>query len=809
MNVERERIESALSYVPAGDRDLWLRMGMAIKAELGEDGFPLWDEWSQRAENYRERDARTVWNSINGSGKVTAGTLYYEAKQRGWKPSGTALDQAEAQFTAHAKHVAAAERAGQILATASGEPKTHPYWCKKTVSLGARVKRGAWPQRGWTDALLVPIYQRDGKVWGIEAIDEAGDKDTLKDCRKGGGFYPFGKIRGASRVLIGEGVATVAAALTGDDAPGLAALTAGNLKAVAQWAREVLAPGADIIILADNDPKADGSNPGMKAALDAARAATGRVAIPELDGRACDFWDVWAERGHDAIQHALANAQAPVNSEAPGEWPQPQQLPEGLPVVAPFDLALLPETLQPWARDICERVQCPADYVGVTIMAALGSVIGRKAGIRAQERTDWTEYPNQWALCVGRPGVLKSPAMEAALSPLKRLAVQASEKHRVAIEEHQQTARLGKLKAEASEKAVREKLHKNPKADVSDDLIADTTAVPMLRRYIANDTSAESLGELLRQNLNGLLVFRDELVSLLKGLDREENAAARGFYLTGWAGNSAYTFDRIGRGLNLHIPAVCLSLLGSTQPGRIAEYLRAAVKGGAGDDGLIQRFGLLVWPDTGGTWRDVDRWPDSEARHKANAVFENLDGLDAEAIGAQQDDFGGARYVRFDDEGLGLFREWRGVLESKLRTGDLHPALESHLAKYRKLVPGLALILHLANGATGPVSKRATLQALAWAEYLETHARRAYASVTSPEVTAAKAIVYRLRRGDLNRTFSSRDVWRPNWANLSDRETVLDALRLLVDFDWIMVTRTETAGRTATVYEANPKGLKA
>jgi hypothetical protein len=49
-------------------------------------------------------------------------------------------------------------------------------------------------------------------------------------------------------------------------------------------------------------------------------------------------------------------------------------------------------------------------------------------------------------------------------------------------------------------------------------------------------------------------------------------------------------------------------MLGSTQPGRISEYLLQAIRGGRGDDGLIQRFGLLVWPDISGEWKHVDRW---------------------------------------------------------------------------------------------------------------------------------------------------------------------------------------------------------
>jgi putative DNA primase/helicase len=355
-------------------------------------------------------------------------------------------------------------------------------------------------------------------------------------------------------------------------------------------------------------------------------------------------------------------------------------------------------------------------------------------------------------------------------------------------------------------------LSKDANADVSQYLLDAEIEAPALRRYIANDTTAAALGELHRQNHNGLLVFRDELVSLLKALDREDSAEARGFYLTGWNGDSPYTFDRIMRGMNLHIPAVCLSLLGSTQPGRIADYVRQAVRGGSGDDGLIQRFGLLVWPDIGGDWRNVDRFPDSDAKREANRVFDYLDKLELENVGALQDTDhngqpDGLPYLRFNDAGGEHFLEWRTRLETRLRSNDVHPAMESHLAKYRKLVPGLALILHLAAGGIGPVSERATLQALAWVEYLETHAQRAYASVSSPEVVAAKAIIQRIRKGDLKTQFSSRDVWRPNWANLSDRQLVADALELLADLDWLRSHRQETAGRTATIYEVNPKGL--
>ena len=199
-------------------------------------------------------------------------------------------------------------------------------------------------------------------------------------------------------------------------------------------------------------------------------------------------------------------------------------------------------------------------------------------------------------------------------------------------------------------------LRKDSRADVS--LLLDTNEQgpePTLKRYIANDTNVASLGVLLQQNPNGLLVYRDEIVSLLDNLDREECVSERGFYLTGWAGDSRYTFDRIGRGLHLSVDGVCLSMLGSTQPGRISQYLVRAIRGGRGDDGLIQRFGLMVWPDVSAEWKHVDRWPDHAAKNASMQVFERLDALDWRAVGAKRDrgpdgDEEGLPYLRFSIE---------------------------------------------------------------------------------------------------------------------------------------------------------------
>ena len=243
------------------------------------------------------------------------------------------------------------------------------------------------------------------------------------------------------------------------------------------------------------------------------------------------------------------------------------------------------------------------------------------------------------------------------------------------------------------------------------------------------------------------------------------------------------------------------------QPGRASEYIRRAIAGGAADDGLIQRFGLLAWPDQDGSWREVDRFPDSAARQEAWATFEYLAELDPDRIGAERDTFEAVPFLHFDNEAQGIFSEWRAGLEKKLRTGEWHPAVESHFAKYRKLVPSLALLNHLSDGGSGPVGADALLAAIALAEYLETHAERAYSSGSNAELAAGTTILKRVRRRDIEGEFTARDIHQRDWSNLTDRDQVQAGLNLLCDLNYFVCREQRTGGRPRVVYNINPLAL--
>src|SRR5215469_3259431 len=496
------------------------------------------------------------------------------------------------------------------------------------------------------------------------------------------------------------------------------------------------------------------------------------------------------------------------SAEAP-PWPKPEPLPSGAIPVDSFDYEFLPVALRPWVKDISNRLQCPPDYVAVAAIAALGTLIGRRLGIRPQEKTDWLEIPNLWGMIIGRPGLMKSPAMEQALKPLHRLEIEAREKNEKARQEYATQFQAFKLKKEAKAALARKTLTDNPAAKL-DLEFGDEPKEPAAIRYITNDSSYEALGELLIGNPTGILVERDEVISLLKFLDAEENSGARSFYLTGWSGLSGYTFDRIGRG-HRAIEAVCIGIIGNTQPAKISEFIRRTNADGTGGDGLMQRFGLMVWPDLLTTWSNVDEYPDAEAKEAVWKVFERASKIDlneALRIGAKQDKYDPLPYLRFDPNGLKEFNEWRAKQEALIRSGELSPAIEGHFAKYRKLVPVLALINHVADEyEAGAVSQQSVLRALALTKYLESHARRVYGAGILAEVKAAKAILRRIKSGDLDDGFSAREVQRKDWSHLTESHHIAAGLDLLVDHNDVAVQDRpigQKGGRPSAAYLINP-----
>ncbi|MEN6401127.1 MAG: VapE domain-containing protein [Armatimonadia bacterium] len=353
-----DTIATALSYVPADDRDTWVTMAMAVKSELGDSGFTVWDEWSKTDDGYNARDAKDVWRSVKPYGRITIGTLIKLAMDHGYnhgdrphRISEAELEErrrqrereeAAARQRVERRQSKAAKDAEEIFQSASPDGvANHPYVQRKGIQQPGDVRIGTYPRFFDGEvveipgALLIPIRDADRKLISLQAIFPSNDnaisrdRDYLPGALKQGGFFKIGPIGQDTKViLICEGYATGCALHQATGHSVLVAFDAGNLPNVAKMAREKR-PEATIVLCADNDQWNEKGNTGVRKATEAAMLVRGIVAVPDfadLSLRPTDFDDLATLEGMATVAAQIDRvlnpapaipAPAPANDNSP------------------------------------------------------------------------------------------------------------------------------------------------------------------------------------------------------------------------------------------------------------------------------------------------------------------------------------------------------------------------------------------------------------------------------------------------------------------------------------------------------------
>ena len=468
-----------------------------------------------------------------------------------------------------------------------------------------------------------------------------------------------------------------------------------------------------------------------------------------------------------------------------------------------------PDVIQLWIKTRAEQMQVPIDYLAAPLLVYTGSIIGKKRGIKVRPGTDWIEFPNLWGMVIGRPSLMKSPAMQAMQKPLTHLINQANLRHDDAHDQHVRLHDKWKILKKAQEDQFKKEIEKKLKNSSSLTMhqigemnIEQEPQAPVLKRYRTDDATIEKLGELLIENPQGILLFRDELAGFLYSFEKQGRENDRQFFMEGWSGKDDFHVDRIARG-SLYIPSLCISILGSIQPGPLMRYTQASIKGGAGDDGFIQRFQIMVWPEILGEWKLVNSTSSLDLENQVIKIFDYLDALD----------FDHARkpiFLEFDMEAQALFDIWQHHLENRLRSNELPAHFEAHLAKYKKLVPALALIFELLMAASktmraSKIGVNALDMAITWSEYLETHAEKVYNSSVNRVTQSAQSLMKRISHGQLNAPFTAREVYYgKHWSGLATPEEVQEAINYLCENNQLMQQLIKTGGKPTTKYRVHP-----
>ena len=264
-----------------------------------------------------------------------------------------------------------------------------------------------------------------------------------------------------------------------------------------------------------------------------------------------------------------------------------------LPSSREFPVAALPDPLARYARTRADALGVPPEYVAVPLLASIGGVVGNSRAIRLK-RT-WIEPAVVWAAIVGSSGTLKSPALDAAVAPARRIEAIARKFHSERIKEYNRALeRWGEGK-------------RGPQGNEPER--------PVASRLLVSDVTTEALAVIADENQRGLLLVRDELGGWLGSFDGYKRArgADEAFWLQAHRA-SHHSVDRKSGRESIFIPRLAVSVVGTIQPAVLGRMLGNVHF----ESGLAARL-LLIMPQA-----PPKRWSDKEGDPAADEAMEQI-----------------------------------------------------------------------------------------------------------------------------------------------------------------------------------------
>lgn len=259
-----------LSFVDGcEDRETWVAVGMALKAEFGDAAFAEWDGWSQNAGNYNAGACCSSWRGFKArAGGYTIGTLIKLAKDGGYRFDATDAPKVDTQELYRRRQAQAARQAAEHQqreqAAVSAEQEARRIWREAQASgtSAYAVRKGIDAPESCrylaSGGLVIPMIRydlpRELALKGLQTIKDDGAKKFTYGMQKPGTACRLGLPVVGEPVFVCEGYATgmtLRMALA-RRFPVFVAFDAYNLPVVVDAVFQAL-PTSPIVICADDD----------------------------------------------------------------------------------------------------------------------------------------------------------------------------------------------------------------------------------------------------------------------------------------------------------------------------------------------------------------------------------------------------------------------------------------------------------------------------------------------------------------------------------------------------------------------------
>lgn len=250
-----------------------------------------------------------------------------------------------------------------------------------------------------------------------------------------------------------------------------------------------------------------------------------------------------------------------------------------------FPLDAFPEKVQAIILDMARYENFKVEYLAPAMLSAVSSALGGTYYVRVKGQ--WITNAALYIIMVGRPGLGKTPPLEAAFRPIRR----------------NDNAKMEKFKAAACQNAAKES-----KGDCG-------MEKPVLARTLVSDFTPEALLLAHYNSPRGITILVDEIMGMFNSANRYNNGQLIEQLLTAWSGG-VLDVVRVNNPIPIHIEHPCINMIGTTQTKRMGELM----KKGYEENGLLDRI-LFTLPKV----QQLTFWTkeeDNSTRHRSASAME-------------------------------------------------------------------------------------------------------------------------------------------------------------------------------------------
>ena len=244
-----------------------------------------------------------------------------------------------------------------------------------------------------------------------------------------------------------------------------------------------------------------------------------------------------------------------------------------------FPLEIFPKAIRDIIEALEEYENYNVDFTSASFLTVFAAAMGNTWSVRFM--TGWISRPIIYMVLVGSPSCGKTPPLQQAVAPLLKLDGEYDMIYCKEMETYRQWERMS---------AKQREKHSLPEA----------MKMPQRKCHVVVDSTVEALIGALRDNPRGVLIYKDEIDSLLSNFNRY-NGSDEGYFLSLFSG-TPFKYSRKSNNEHIFLANPYCSIIGTTQPGRLGEQFG----GKRMMNGFSSRF-LKVYPeiDEMPSWNDT------------------------------------------------------------------------------------------------------------------------------------------------------------------------------------------------------------